>query len=94
MDGAESGVHLMALYRHRVFRASSILFVFLPILMLIVLIGQIAQIQLRLSRNGKIANQLVEGLEAQFPESGFDGVASYEREIVYIHVHNRLDESK
>ncbi|CEF49246.1 unnamed protein product [uncultured bacterium] len=46
--------------------------------------------QLRLSRNGKIAHQLEELLEARFPGIGFRGAASYEREVIYISVVNRL----
>lgn len=48
-------------------------------------------IQLRLWRNGAIAAQLVESLRARFPGAEFRGTASYEREVVYIHVVGGLD---
>jgi|SRR5579884_1154999 len=64
------------------------------ILLIISLIWQYVEIDHRLSRNGKIARQLVEALEIRFPGSEFGGAASYEREIIYIHVRNHLDESK
>jgi hypothetical protein len=53
----------------------------------------LADIQLRISRNGKVAQQLVESLEARFPGIRFRGAVSYEREVIYISVVNRLDEA-
>jgi hypothetical protein len=52
------------------------------------------RIELRLSRNGTIAQQLETSLEARFPECKFRGVASYEKEVIYINVLNRLDKAK
>jgi hypothetical protein len=43
-------------------------------------------IQLRLWRNGAIAARLVESLRARFPGAEFRGIASYEREVIYIKV--------
>jgi hypothetical protein len=43
-------------------------------------------IQLRLWRNGAIAAQLVESLRVRFPGAEFRGIASYEREVIYIQV--------
>src|SRR5262245_45017797 len=56
----------------------------------LVLLGCLAwpfmTIQLRLSRNGAIARQLVESLHTKFPGAEFRGVAAYNREVVYITV--------
>jgi hypothetical protein len=47
--------------------------------------------QFRLSRNGASARQLVESLHASFPAVNFRGAASYEREVIYISVLERVD---
>jgi hypothetical protein len=73
----------------------------LPVIALIALMASVvigvgwplASIQLRLSRNGKIAHQLVESLEAKFQGKNFRGAASYEREVIYIRVGNGLDDA-
>jgi hypothetical protein len=52
----------------------------------------LVSIQFRLARNGKVAQQLVESLEARFPGAQFGGVASYEQEVIYILVRSRLGE--
>ncbi len=46
----------------------------------------LAGIQLRLWRNGAIAARLVESLRARFPGANFRGIASYDREVIYIKV--------
>jgi hypothetical protein len=51
-------------------------------------------IQLRLSRNGKIVGQVVEALKARFPEMNLRGTASYRSEDIYITIFNRLDEAE
>jgi hypothetical protein len=60
---------------------------------LVFLVWPVATIQLRLSRNGAIARQLAEALHTRFPGADFRGVASYEREVIFISVLNRVDES-
>jgi hypothetical protein len=68
----------------------------LLVVLVFVVIGFIVpmvSIQLRLSRNGKIARQLAESLTASFPGIRFYGAASYEKEVIYICVVNRLDEA-
>jgi hypothetical protein len=56
------------------------------------LVWPLVSIQLRLSRNGAIARQLVQSLQARFPGISFGGAASYESEVIYIHVADRVDE--
>lgn len=56
-------------------------------------IWTLASIQLRLSRNGAIANRLVESLHARFPGLDIRGVASYEREVLYISVIGHVEEA-
>jgi hypothetical protein len=46
----------------------------------------LVHIQLRLWRNGAIATRLVESLRGRFPGADFRGIASYEKEIIYISV--------
>jgi hypothetical protein len=53
----------------------------------------VADIELRLWRNGKVAQALAGALEVQFPGGGFQGAASYKDERVYIVVANRLDQA-
>ena len=50
-------------------------------------------IQLRLSRNGAVAQRLVESLRARFPGVNFRGAASYEREVIYISVVDHVEEA-
>jgi hypothetical protein len=75
-----------------------LLAIFVIALLAFVIIGgfiwPLVSIQLRLSRNGRIAHQLVESLQARFPKSEFGGAASYEREIIYIQVRNRLNQGE
>lgn len=56
-------------------------------------VWQIVSIQLRLSRNGAIAQRLVESLHARFPGVAFRGGASYESEVIYITVVELVDEA-
>ena len=58
---------------------------------LVFLIWPIVTIQLRLSRNGATARQLVESLHSRFPSVDFRGAASYEQEVIYITVFDRVD---
>ena len=81
----------MATLHRKLLRVFSILLV---ILVIVSVIWPFVSIQLRLSRNGKIAHQLVESLEARFPGSQFGGAASYESEIIYITALNRFDEAE
>jgi hypothetical protein len=53
----------------------------------------LVNIQLRLSRNGAIAAQLVESLRDRFPDADFRGTASYEQEVIYITVVGGLNKS-
>ncbi len=61
------------------------------ILVLFVFVLPFIDIQLRLSRNGAIAAQLVESLHIKFPLANFSGTPSYEREVIYIQVGKDLD---
>jgi len=55
---------------------------------------QIVLIQLNLNRNNRSARELVTRLEKQFPGIRFNGGGSYERPVVYIHVHGISDPSR
>ena len=71
-----------------------IVFVVLFALMIFVVLGfawPLVNIQLRLWRNGKIAQGLAQSLEARYPGIGFRGAASYKDEVVYVVVVNRLN---
>ncbi len=66
------------------------------LLLLVVLYGvgvlaTLASIQLRLWRNGAIAEQLVKRLDTTFPVAKFRGGAGYNREVVYIAVTDGAD---
>lgn len=65
----------------------------LAVLGAVTFVWQIVSIQLRLSRNGAIAHRLVESLHARFPGVAFRGGASYESEVIYITVSDRVDEA-
>jgi hypothetical protein len=52
----------------------------------------VALIQVRL-RNGAVAQRLVASLEARFPKYQFQGGASYERAVVYIHVAGHVSDA-
>jgi hypothetical protein len=70
------------------------LYVFAFAAAVVVVLGIIlpfVQFQLRLSRNGKIAQQLVQSLEERFPAVAFRGGASYEQERIGIRVMSHLD---
>jgi hypothetical protein len=53
----------------------------------------VGDIELRLWRNGKVAQALAQSLEVRFPGGGFRGAASYKDERVYIVVANRFDQT-
>jgi hypothetical protein len=60
---------------------------------IVILFGvQLIQIQLRLSRNGELARQLVESARHRFPAATITGTASYEKEVIYLYV-SGLDEA-
>ncbi len=84
----------MAALHCKLLRISFILLKVLITLVIIGVIWQFTEIQLRLTRNGKIAHHLVDALESRFPRSEFGGAASYESEIIYIHVRNHVTEAK
>lgn len=89
--GAYNGDDLMITLRRKVLCFTLILLVNL---LVIGFIWQYLSIQHRLSRNSEVTQQLVQSLKARFPESEFRGAASYEREIIYITVMNRLSEDE
>jgi hypothetical protein len=72
---------------------STFVFVLIGFVVIVTFVWPLVSIQLRLSRNGKIAQQLVHSLEARFPGINFRGAANYEREVIYISVADRLDEA-
>lgn len=72
---------------------------FFPLLVVaIILCGlvlwQLLQIQLRLSRNGAIARQLASSLREKYAGVEFRGNASYEREVVYLTVGEGFDQAR
>ncbi len=62
-------------------------------LVIVGLAWPVVDIELRLWRNGRIAQELIQALEVRFPGVGFRGAASYKDEVVYIMVVSHLDQS-
>ncbi len=56
-----------------------------------VLLWPVVDIELRLWRNGAIADRLAASLHSRFPAVGFRGAASYKDEVVYIVVFDHVD---
>jgi hypothetical protein len=66
----------------------------IAVVLLVLFVGfgwPLIDIQFRLWKNRAIAAQLVESLQTRFPGAEFRGIASYEREVVYILVGGGLD---
>ena len=81
----------MAAHHRKLLRILPVLLPALAILVIVSLIWQILGGPLRVDRNARLAHQLVESLENRFPGAEFGGAASYDGEVIYLTVINRLD---
>jgi hypothetical protein len=62
---------------------------FIPFLFL----GQLIEIQLRLSRNGAVVDRLKEAFHVRFPKGAIAGGTSYEREVIYVGINDHVDKT-